>query len=324
MSFLSHTLTCEQLLWLVSIVAAIMPFAALHAEGSAQELLAQGDKNFDERKIDAAITAYQQAFDAAAAATDTSIQIESLSQLARCQLTQNDFAGCKTWLERATKIASDKHPGWARYLGVKGRLEWREGRNEAATVIFRQMYDFAKQRNLPDRYLDATRMIAITGTPKEQIEWGTLGIKEAEASGHLEMLPSLYNNQASTYADMKEYESAYQSYLKAREYHWRFSGETGKLYAEYQIGWILTMLKRYDEALSYLRPSLAWAERLGNDDVQGQACADFGDIAVAKGDNSEASKMYKRSLEHFRKAGYEQSSPEILKKVEDKLAALPK
>ncbi len=322
MVFPAQSLLCEHVFWTVGFVVAILPFATLRAEASPQELLAVGDKRFDERNYADATAAYQQAFDAAEEQGDTSIQIESLSQLARCRLTQNDIEGCKVWLEEATKIASDKYPGWARYLGVKGRLEWREGRNDAATPIFKQMHEYAKKNNLVERQLDAAHMVAITGTPEEQIEWGQRGIQEAEATGQLQWLASMYNNLAGTYSERNDLEKSYENYLKAREYHWRFSGETGKLYADYQIGWILTMLKRYDEALTWLRPSLAWAERLGNDDVQGQACSDMGDIAAAKGDNSEASKMYKRSLEHFKKAGYEQSGPEYLKKIEEKLAGL--
>lgn len=321
MNTFSSLLSGDQILWIAGILAVMMPLATLRASSPAQEKLELGDKNFDKRALVEAAQAYQEAFDLAA--NDTSAQIEALSQLSRCRLTQNDFEGAKLWLVRAEKIASDKYPGgWTRFLGVKGRLEWREGQNEAATKTFKEMYAYAKGYDLADRYLDASRMIAITGTPAEQIEWGSLGVKEAEATGHLDMLPSLCNNLASTYADQKDYERAYELYVKAREYHWRFSGETGKLYADYQIGWVLTMLGRYDEALTWLRPSLAWAERLGNDDVQGQACADMGDIAAAKGDKEDASAMYKRSLGHLKKAGYEQSSPEILKKIEGKLASL--
>ncbi len=324
MSISSPSLTADQLLWLISLFAALLPLAALKANSGPQHYLAQGDKKFDERSFVEATAAYQQAYDSALVTGDTSIQIESLSQLARCRLTQNDFDGCKEWLAKAAAIASERYPGWARYLGVKGRLEWREGHNEVATETFKKMHAFAKAQNFPDRYLDAAHMVAITGSPEMQIEWGLRGIQEAEATGNLRWLASMYNNLAGTYSEQGDYQKSYEYYLKAREYHWQFSGETGKLYAEYQIGWILTMLGRYDEALTYLRPSLAWAERLGNDDVQGQACADLGDIAAAKGDKNEATKMYRRSIEHFKKAGYEQSGPEILKKVESKLAALGK
>jgi tetratricopeptide (TPR) repeat protein len=324
MSISSPFIAAEHLLWLVGILVALVPLVSLRADSSPQELLAQGDTKFDGRLFDEATVAYQQAYDSALVAGDVSIQIESLSQLARCRLTQNDFDGCKIWLAKAAGIASEKYPGWARYLGVKGRLEWRENHNDVATVTFKKMHDFAKAQNLPDRYLDAAHMVAITGSPKEQIEWGLRGIEEAEATGNLRWLASMYNNLAGTYSEQKDYEKSYEYYVKAREYHWRFSGEVGKLYADYQIGWILTMLGRYDEALTYLRPSLAWAERLGNDDVQGQACADLGDIAVAKGDKAEGAKMYRRSLGHFKKVGYEESAPDIFKKVEDKLAALGK
>ncbi len=311
----------DHVMWIAGLLAAAIPLATLRASSPALDKIKLGDKKFDERALVEAAQAYQEAFDLAV--DDTSTQIEALSQLSRCRLTQNDFEGAKSWLAKAGAIASEKYPGgWSRYLGVKGRLEWREGRNEAATETFKQMYAYAKKHDLAERFLDAARMIAISGTPGEQIEWGSLGVKEAEATGQLEMLPSLCNNLASTYADQKNYEKAYELYVQAREYHWRFSGETGKLYADYQVGWILTMLKRYDEAMTWLRPSLAWAERLGNEDVQGQACTDLGDIAAAKGDKQNARTMYERALGHLKNAGYDQSSPEVLHKIAGKLAAL--
>ena len=311
----------DYLIWIAGLAALAIPFATLRATTPALDKIVQGDKYFDTRALVEAAQSYQDAFDLAT--DDTSTQIEALSQLSRCRLTQNDFEGAKSWIAKAEAVASDKYPaGWSRYLGVKGRLEWREGRNDSATVVFKQMYDYAKKHDIPERYLDAARMIAITGTPAEQIEWGTLGVKEAEATGHLDMLPSMCNNLASTYADQNNYEKAHELYVKAREYHWRFSGETGKLYADYQVGWILTKLKRYDEAMTWLRPSLAWAERLGNEDVQGQACFDMGEILAAKGDKRGAVDMFKRSLSHYKNEGYMQSAPEIIAKVEKRIEEL--
>lgn len=311
----------DQIIWLAGLCAIAIPLATLRAGSPALDKIKSGDKKFDERALAEAAQAYQEAFDLAV--DDTSTQIEALSQLSRCRLTQNDFEGAKSWLAKADAIASDRHPGgWSRYLGVKGRLEWREGRNEAATGIFKQMYEYSKKHDMAERYLDAARMIAITGTPREQIEWGTLGVREAEATGHLDMLPSMCNNLASTFADQKDYEKAYELYVKAREYHWRFSGETGKLYADYQVGWILTMLGRHDEAMTWLRPSLAWAERLGNEDVQGQACFDMGEILAAKDDKRGAVALFKRALSHYKNEGYMQTAPEIIEKVEKRIAEL--
>jgi len=284
------------------------------------ELLAQADSQFDARNFTAAIELYQRALAGATAISDTSTQLEAMAQLARCHLTQNLFDGAKEWLQKAAAIASKDFPvGYARYLGVRGRLEWREGRNDKARELFIEMYDLSDAHNLPARAIDACRMMAIVGTPQEQIDWGRRGIAAAEQSGLLDNLASLWNNLAASYGDQGDYVSACDAFLKAREYHWRFGNEIGKLYADYQVGWALRMKGDLDQALTWLRPSLAWAERLGNDDVQAQACEDLGEIAFARGDVRTAVTYLRRSVEHFVRAGYRDHSPEKVAEIERRI-----
>ncbi len=312
------------LLLLVS-AATLLPLAALVAAPSAAELLAQADQKFAARDWPAAIELYKQALAGSENEGDASVRIEALAQLSRCHLTQSLFDPAREWLGKATAAATDKYPlGWSRYLGVKGRFEWREGRNDEAKRIFAQMYDYCRAKNLPERAIDACRMMGIVGSPDEQIEWSLKGIKEAEVAKLESELPSLWNNLGATYGELKRYPEALEALRKAREYHWRFSGEIGKLYADYQVGWALRMNGQFDDALTWLRPSLAWAERLGNDDVQAQACQDIGEIAVAQNNRSEAAKYLKRSLDHFIKAGYKDHSPEKIAEVEKRIAELDK
>ncbi len=284
------------------------------------ELMAQADNQFDARNFPAAIDLYQQALEGATTISDTSTQLEAMAQLARCHLTQNLFDDAKEWLRKAEGFASKNYPaGYARYLGVRGRLEWREGRNDNARELFMQMYDLSSAQNLPARAIDACRMMAIVGTPQEQIDWGRRGIAAAEQAGLLDNLASLWNNLAASHGDQGDYVSACDAFLKAREYHWRFGNEVGKLYADYQVGWALRMKGDFDQALTWLRPSLAWAERLGNDDVQAQACEDLGEIAFVRSDFHSAATYRKRALEHFLKAGYRDHSPEKVAALEKRI-----
>ncbi len=311
--------------FLLSVAVALSLAAVCFVRGddmpaTPTELITQADNQFDARNFPTAIDLYQRALAGATAMSDTSTQLEAMAQLARCHLTQNLFDGAKEWLEKAAAIASKDYPaGYARYLGVRGRLEWREGRNDNARELFMQMYDLSNAQNLPARAIDACRMMAIVGTPQEQIDWGRRGIAAAEQSGLLENLASLWNNLAASYGDQGDYVNACDAFLKAREYHWRFGNEIGKLYADYQVGWALRMKGDLDQALTWLRPSLAWAERLGNDDVEAQACEDLGEIAFARSDFRCAAAYLKRALEHFVKAGYPDHSPEKVAALEKRI-----
>lgn len=308
------------------LLLTMLVFGLVQASGASNpgptELLAQADSSFDARNFEAAIALYKEALTAAEAKSDVSTQIEALSQLARSHLTQGLFEGAHEWLGKADAIASDKYPGYARYLGVKGRLEWREGRNDSASIYFQQMYTYSKSIGLTARTIDACRMMAIVGTPEEQISWGRRGIAEAEAAGLPKELPSLWNNLAASLGDQKKFDEAYEAFVKARDYHWQYGSETGKLFADYQVGWALRMKGAHDQAMTWLRPSLAWAERLGNEEVQAQACQDIGEIYAAKKDPAAALTYLRRSLALFVKLGYREHSPQLVSDLEKRIAGI--
>ncbi len=292
---------------------------------SPQQLIARADSSFDARNFEHAMKLYRDAIDAASAAADPSAQLEATAQIARCYLTQSQFEGAREWLDKATAMASDKHPGgFARYLGVKGRFEWREGRNDSAVAVFSQMYEYSKSHKMPVRAIDACRMMAIVSSPQEQIIWGKRGIAEAEAANMPENLPSLWNNLAAAYGDMKNFEESYQAFVKAREYHQLYGNETTKLYADYQVGWALRMKGDFDQALTWLRPALAAAEKAGNQDVQAQACEDIGEILIAKKDPAAGLVYLRRALDLFVKEGYREHSPAKVSALETRISEVEK
>jgi tetratricopeptide (TPR) repeat protein len=307
-----------------TIIFVIGLFIMAHGGNrSLDQILAEGDSCFKARQFDLAMKAYQDLLSQAKSTNDTSFQIEALSQMARCHLTQNRKEEAKSWLAQAEEIASPSFPsGWARFLGVRGRWEWRNDDLKKATTTFKSMFDFSDKHGLADRANDAILMIGITGSDKERVEWSLKGIEVAEKSGSTSSLGPLWNNLAVTYSELNDYEKTYDAFVKAREYHWRYGNETNKLYADYQIGWVLRMKGDYDRAMTWLRPSLAWAERLENYDVMAQASQDIGEVMIAKGAGSVGLEYLRRAEEYFRKAGYEQSGPDILTKLTARMAEL--
>lgn len=310
-----------------TIAAVLIAFALLHGEnrpaGSSADLLKEADSSFDARNFARASELYQYALERATQEQDVSTQIEALSQIARCHLTQNQSDSAREWLAEAEKVAMEKYPsGWARYLGVKGRFEWREGRSENAAEIFKQMYSFSREQSLSLRAIDACRMLAIVGTPEEQLEWGLRGIEESEKAGMLENLPSLWNNLAVTYCDIADYSKAHDAFVKAREYHWRFGNEISKLYADYHVGYSLRLKGEYEAALKWLRPVLAWAERLGEHSAVGQACQDIGEVHIALGDTASGLSYLQRAFAELEKAGYSTNNPEALAELQRRIDEL--
>ncbi len=293
-------------------------------EHNAQTLLEKADTTFQGRDYAAAFEEYRQAADLAREEFNRSVEVEALAQMARMKLILGEAEEAHRWLEQAASRVDESDPmGYSRYLGVKGRFEWKAGDLKAARETFEKMYTFCDVNALWGRAVDAAHMIGIVSeTPEEQIEWGQRGIEAAEAADVESWLGPLYNNLAITYYEQKQFDSALVNFVKAREYHWRHSDEIGKLFADYHVGMTYRHLGDFEEAGQWLRPVLAWAERLGHHGAIGQACEELGEIAHAQGDRGEALKLLRRARSEYKAEGYDESWPGIWENINKRLDEL--
>lgn len=289
-------------------------------------LLQQADSTFQLHDYKTALAQYQAAADRARGEFNRSVEAEALAQMARMHLVLGDKDAGRDWLKKAESRAVESDPmAWSRYLSVRGRFEWKDNDLKSARQTFRDMYAFCTANSLWGRAVDAANMIAIVAeSPAEQIEWGRRGIETAEANGVESWLGPLWNNLAGTYFDGKQYDSALECYLKAREYHWQYSGEVAKLFADYHVGMTCRLLGKYDDAAKWLRPVLAWAERLDNHSAIGQACEDLGEIEAAQGRTTSALEFLRRARDEYKLEGFDQSSPEIWTQINERIRALEK
>ena len=288
---------------------------------TADSLLSIADDLFQANNMEDAFDAYKIAFETARKEFNRSVEVEALSQMARAKLRTGKKEEGRPFIVQAEERLSESDPlGYSRYLGVKGRFEWKDDDLKTARTTFTKMYDFCHANALWGRVIDAANMMAIVSdSTDDQIEWSRKGIETAEATETEGLLAALWNNLAGTYYDLKDFENALDCYQKSREYHWRFSSEMGKLYADYHIGMTLRLLGRNDEALTWLRPVLAWAERLDNHSAIGQACEDMGEIAFAKGNKSEALEYLKRAKAEYKLAGFNTSWAEIWENINTRI-----
>jgi tetratricopeptide (TPR) repeat protein len=309
----------------IAIILLLMPLmvagieveergSSMKAEGpTADSLLEKADEIFQSRDYEAALSEYTRVLETARSEFNRSVETEALAQLARVHLQLNRKDEGRGWLRNAAQKAMDSDPmGWSRYLGVRGRFEWKDDDLAASRKTFNEMFVYCNTNALWSRAVDAAHMIAIVAeNPEEQIEWSRKGIEAAESGGVESWLGPLWNNLAGTYYDMKQYDSALTCYIKAREYHWRFSGEVAKLYADYHVGMANRLAGNLDEAEKWLRPVLAWAERLENHSAVGQACEDMAEIRISRGNEKEGLALLKRARSEYKAAGFDESWPEI-------------
>lgn len=291
---------------------------------TADSLLYSADEIFQQRDYEQALLKYEEALGRAREEFNRSVETETLAQMARVNLLLGNIDEGKEWLSRAAERANDSDPmGWSRYLGVRGRYEWKAGDLAAARKTFDEMFAYCNTNALWPRAVDAAHMIAIVAkNPEEQIEWGQRGIEVAEAGSAEHQLGPLWNNLGSTYYDLKQFDSALSCYLKAREYHWQFSGEVEKLFADYHVGMSYRLAGNPEEAEKWLRPVLAWAERLELHSAIGQALEDLAEIRIARGQTAEGLEMLKRARLEYKEAGFDQSWPAVWDHINERIKQL--
>lgn len=293
-------------------------------EKTAATLLDAADIVFQQRDYARSREIYKETLKLAREEFNPSVEVEALAQVARTLIAQNKLEEAHPWLEEAAKRAKESDPvGWTRYLSVKGRMEWKEKKKETAQQTFNAMYTFSVENDLQGRAVDAANMLSILATDhEEQVNWLKKGIEMAEAGEVESWLGPLWNNLGGAYYDSDKPAEALECYQKARVYHWRHSDETAKLYADYHIGMALRSLGRFDEASRWLRPVLSWAQRIENHSATAQALEDLAEISIAQGDRKTGLADLKQAREYFRVAGYEQSAPEIWRRINDRITSL--
>jgi tetratricopeptide (TPR) repeat protein len=291
---------------------------------NADSLLAEADSFFQDRDYEKALQSYTRTVEVARADFNRPVETEALAQVGRVNLIQGNKEEGRKFLEEAAERASDSDPmGWSRYLGVRGRFEWQDDDLIKARATFDEMYIYCNTNALWSRAVDAAHMIAIVAeTVEEQIEWGQRGIEAAESGGVESWLGPLWNNLGTTYYDNKQFDSALNAFLKARDYHWQYSGEIGKLYADYHVGMTYRHLGQFDKAAQWLRPVLAWAERLGDHSAIGQACEDLGEVAIGIGKDDEGLAMMKRARDEYKKAGFDESWKQVWDHINQRIGEL--
>jgi tetratricopeptide (TPR) repeat protein len=269
----------------------------------AAVLLQQADDAFRLRDYARAGDLYVQAAASADAEKEIEVLVEAQAQAARTLLIRERKEDGRAWLERArTRARPDLPLAWSRFLGVRGRFEWKDGDLPAATRTFGELYDFCMQRGLHSRAVDAAHMVAITGTLEQQLEWGRKGIRAAEASGDEGWLGPLWNNLGWTLDNLGRHEETLDALRRARHYHWKLGDEQAKLVADWAVGHALRMTGRLEEALAWIRPTLAWAERIQYGkptpdaaEWVGHASRELAELEYALGRTREALALFRRA-----------------------------
>jgi tetratricopeptide (TPR) repeat protein len=159
----------------------------------------------------------------AEAAGEAGYLAELLTQIARSQGLQRDFAGAHTTLDRTEALlpgAGDR--ARVRLLLERGRAWNSAGQPDTARPLFVAAWDLARAAGEDGLAVDAAHMVAIVAPPAEQMAWNERALALAESSlapAAQRWRGSLYNNMGWTYHDQGRYAEALALFERARA--WR-------------------------------------------------------------------------------------------------------
>ena len=299
---------------------------------TAAERLREGDTLFARREYAAAGKVFADAAARAETQGNASVRVEALSMAARSDLIRGEAEADRTWLARAAALATPEDPrGWSRYLGVRGRFEWQDDKNNPkATATFKEMYEYCMDRKLNDRAVDTAHMVAITGRPDEQIAWAYKGIAAAEAGGYDGWLGPMWNNLGWSYDGRGQYDEALTALLKAREYHHKSSDALAKLAADIFVGRAYRMTGNLDESQRWIDDAHRRAQQLSAEKPDDENITErlantheqLGELTAARGENAAALEHFTQSRRLLIEAGDETWGPDEIKRVDERIRSL--
>ncbi len=226
----------------------------------------------------------------AEASGDQSYYIELLTQLARTQGLQRDFAAAHETLDQALALLTDDlKRARVRYLLERGRVFNSSGKREEARPLFLAAWEEGQAAHEDFHTVDAAHMLAIVAPPDEQLGWNLKALALVEQTSDTRAHKwggSLYNNIGWSYHDQGQYEQALETFQKALEWQKARGDIRQILIAKWCIARALRSLGRLDEALAMQQALLEDWKPLGGS--AGYPEEEAGECLLALGRAEEA------------------------------------
>ena len=229
-------------------------------------------------------------------AGDVGYTVELLTQIARTEGLQGNFAAAHTLLDEAEALITvDMIIPQMRFLLERGRAYNSAGEQETAVVLFKQAYDLGLQVGQSADYhtVDAAHMLGIAmPTNDERLSWNLLAL---ELSGKTAVpraqnwRGSLLNNIGWSYHDRGDYEQALAIFKEAYAWHEVYAQDKPERIriARWCIGRTYRSLERYNEALT-IQENLAAEYAQLDESPDGFVYEEIGECLLAMGREREA------------------------------------
>jgi tetratricopeptide (TPR) repeat protein len=226
--------------------------------------------------------------------SDPSYYIELLTQIARAQGLQRDFAAAHQTLDQAQARLSDNlSRARIRYLLERGRVFNSSGKPEEARPLFEAAWAQRQAAQEDFHALDAAHMLAIVSPPEEKLYWNLKALELVERTSDARARTwggGLYNNIGWSYHEQGQYQLALEAFQKALEWRQAQGDLREILIAKWCIARTLRSLGQLHKALD-MQQALeeAWKPLGGSD---GYTTEEIGECLLALGRAEEATPYF--------------------------------
>lgn len=251
---------------------------------------------------------------------DISYLAQLLTQLARTQGLQRDFAEAHRTLDRADSLLSDDLPiPRIRALLERGRALNSSGKREASIQYFLEAWELAREHHEDFHAVDAAHMLGVVNPPAEQLTWSIRALDLAEVSEEARArtwLGPLYNNLGWTYHDLGRYDEALELFTRSLAWRREQGQPRETRIAAWSVARCLRSLGRLEEALDLQRENLNAARDAG--DSGGEIEEEIGECLVALGRSAESRQHFRRAYGELSKdAWLVEHEPERLNRLKE-------
>ncbi|MDP6385506.1 MAG: hypothetical protein QGI93_04860 [Planctomycetota bacterium] len=292
------------------------------------ELLRRADAAFDARRYAQALESYRLAAAAAQAEDTPEIFVEGAAQAAHVYLLKGQPEEGKVWLENAlAQIQDHEVRGRARILLTQAAYQHHGGDTSQALETCTQAHALSRATGQHIRAVQVAHMAAVMSRGEDQLRWCRRAIDDAARTDDVLLSGALWRQLGWLLEERGLYDQALESFIRCREVVSESGNSHEQMVADWQVGHGLRLVGRIAEARTMMeeiarRTRALYRTRRGANQAEwlGQALHELGELDLAQGKTERGIQRLRDAREYFVLAGASDLAPELLAKVDRRLA----
>ena len=219
-----------------------------------------------------------------------------LSQIARAQTLQKEYARAQTTLDEAAASGADMPVARIRIPLERGRI-WNDIEEFGkARECFSEAVRLALEAGHAPLAADAFHMLGVLPPAEEAVEWNRRGIEFARSSDNPKVrrwLGTFGLNMGLKHKDLRQFAEAEQAFAEAIVEYERIGNVARIRLCRLCLGKNLRLQERYEAALALDRELLAEID--GSDGPLGYTCEEIAECLLALGRGDEARPFFEQA-----------------------------